>query len=304
MKHCGMGKNAMLKSVQDNMYFDHKDLVKDMIRRHQLVLYFVFTFAFSWSFWTIPIFLSIGIYQNSSLSSAFGLGVLGPIAISTLLSLKIFGGEGIKNLASRIGFKGVQLRWYFFAALTFAGISIVTLLVYSTSVGALEKTFQYYSFGDYISMMPVFLNFATFEEVGWRGFALPRLRNTLNPLTASIVLGFIWGVWHFPKLISEGTTDVNSFIVIMFFAVLVSLFMSWIYENSKGSIALAILTHAALNSAIYAINPEVLTRIGYNNASIIFLLTLTVFIACIVLYNGVKLKKSPKSQLNICKEIR
>lgn len=270
-----------------------------MIKKYQLILYFVMTFAFSWFFWTIPIFLSMGIYKNSSLSSYFGLGVLGPIVISTLLSLEIFGGSGVRDLTSRIGFKGVQFRWYFFAALTFVGISIATLLVYFILAGALEKTFQYYSFGDYISMMPIFLVFSTFEEVGWRGFALPRLRNTFNPLTASIVLGVIWGVWHFPKLISEGTTDVNSFIVILAFAVLVSLFMSWIYENSKGSIALAILAHAALNSAIYAIDSEVLTKIGYNNVSIIFLMILTVFIACIILYNGVKLRKTPEMSAEV-----
>lgn len=272
-------------------------------QKHRLILYFVLTFAFSWFFWTIPIFLSRGIYKNSSLSSIFWLGVLGPIVVSTLLSLKIFGGSGVRDLTFRIGFKGVQLRWYFFAALTFVGISIATLLVYFILAGAPEKTFQYYSFGDYISMMPIFMVFSTFEEVGWRGFALPRLRNTFNPLTASIVLGVIWGVWHFPKLISEGTTDVNSFIVIMFFAVLVSMFMSWIYENSKGSIALAILTHAALNSAIYAIDPEVLMKIGYNDVSIIFLMIMTVFIACITLYNGVKLKKNPEMSTKLGKVV-
>jgi membrane protease YdiL (CAAX protease family) len=163
--------------------------VKKVIKNHRLILYFVLTFVFSGLFWTIPIFLSLGIYKNSSLSSAFGLGVLGPIAVSTLLSLRIFGGKGVRDLASRFGFKEVQLRWYFFAALTFVGISLASLLVYFILDGVPGKTFQYYSFGDYISMMPVFLVFATFEEVGWRGFALPRLRNTLSPLTASIVLG-------------------------------------------------------------------------------------------------------------------
>lgn len=271
-----------------------------MIKNHRLILYFVLTFVFSWFFWTIPIFLSRGIYKNDSLSSAFGLGVLGPIAVSTLLSLRIFGGRGVRDLASRFGFKEVQLRWYFFAALTFVGISIATLLVYFILDGGLEKTFQYYSFGDYISMMPVFLVFATFEEVGWRGFALPRLRKTLSPLAASIVLGIIWGVWHFPKLISEGTTDVKSFIVIMIFAVLLSLFMSWIYENTKGSITLAILAHASVNAAINAINPQVLTRIGFNKASVIFLMILSVFSACIVLISGVKLKlRSRKNKSSI-----
>jgi membrane protease YdiL (CAAX protease family) len=265
-----------------------------VIKKHQLVIYFVLTFAFSWFFWTIPIFLSKGIYKNSSLSSAFGLGVLGPIAVSALLSLRIFGGKGVRDLASRFGFKEVQLRWYFFATLTFVGISIAILLVYFILDGGLEKTFQYYSFGDYISMMPVFLVFATFEEVGWRGFALPRLRNTLSPLTASIVLGVIWGVWHFPKLISEGTTDVKSFIVIMIFAVLLSLFMSWIYENTKGSITLAILAHASVNAAINAIAPLVLMRVGYNRASVIFLIVLLIFIIFIFLFNSDKLKKTPK----------
>jgi uncharacterized protein len=265
-----------------------------MIKKHPLAYYFLFTFLLSWAFWTIPIFLSLGVYKNNVLSSAFGLGVISPIVISVLLSLKAFGGKGIRDLISRFGLKGIHFRWYLIAAFSLIVVSITTLLIYFLLEGTPEKTFQYYSFNNYVSMMPVFLIFATLEEVGWRGFALPGLRKTLNALPASIMLGVIWSVWHFPKLICEGTVDINSFFVIVFFGILFSLFLSWIYENSNGSITLSILAHAAGNAAIYAINPEVLTKIGYNKPSIIYVIIFFLFIISVVLFYGINLRRSQK----------
>jgi membrane protease YdiL (CAAX protease family) len=265
-----------------------------MIKKYPLVFYFLFTYLLSWFFWTIPIFLSLGIYKNESLNSFFGLGVLAPIIVSAVLTQKRFGGKGIRDLTSRLRVNNVPFRWYLIAALTFMGLSIGTLVIYSLIHKIPVKVLHDYSYSSYLSMMPVFLIFATFEEVGWRGFALPRIRETHNPISSSFILGVIWWIWHFPKLISEGTTDINSFIVLMFFAVLFSLFMSWIYENNHGSISLAILAHAAGNSAIYAINPGVLLKIGYNEASIIYVMILFSFMVFVVMTHGPDLQDSHK----------
>lgn len=266
-----------------------------MTKKHPLFLYFLFTYLIAWLFWTIPIVLSLGVYKSESLRSLFGLGVLAPIVVATLLSCKIFGGDGIKSLIDRFRVKGVLIRWYLAAAFTFVGISIAMLLIYFLLEGTPpESIFQTYSLGDYFSMLPVFIVFATLEEVGWRGFALPKLRKTISPLPASILLGLIWAVWHVPKLISEGTTDVSSFIVMVGFGVLLSLFLTWIYENTNGSVTLAILAHAAFNSSIFAIDAEVLTKIGYNKPSIIYLILLVALIALIVSYSGRELKRQQK----------
>lgn len=265
-----------------------------MIKNRPLIIYFLLTYLLAWSFWTIPIFLSLGVYKNDSLRSVYGLGVMAPIVIAFLLSLKAFGGDGIKDLVARFGIRGVQLRWYLIASFSFVGLSVATLFFYFLLRGTPEMVFQTYSLIKYLSLLPVFLVFATLEEVGWRGFALPRLRKVMDPLPASILLGLIWAIWHFPKLISEGTTDVPSFIVILVFGILMSLFLSWIYENTNGSVTLAVLTHAASNSAIFGIDAEVLTKIGYNKASIIYLIIMVALIALIVLYNGPKLKRQRK----------
>lgn len=263
-----------------------------MIKKRSLFLYFLFTYLIAWFFWTIPIFLSVGVYKSESLRSLFGLGVLAPIVVATVMSTKIFGRNGIRSLIDRFHVKGVLIRWYLVAAFTFVGISIAMLLIYFLlEEKPTESIFQTYSLGNYFSMLPVFIVFATLEEVGWRGFALPELRKTLSPLPASILLGLIWAVWHVPKLISEGTTDVSSFIVMVAFGVLLSLFLTWVYENSNGSVTLAILAHAAFNSSIFAIDTEVLTKIGYNKPSIIYLILLFALIALIVSYSGTTLKR-------------
>lgn len=267
-----------------------------MFKKHPLFFYLFFTFLFSWFFWTIPILQSLGIYKNNAFSSVFGLGVLFPLVVAVLLSMKAFGGKGLRDLASRFSLKGVHLKWYLISAFSFLVISLATLLIYSLLYGTPESIFHYFVISNYITTMPILLLFAAFEEVGWRGFALPILRNKFNALTASIILGAIWAVWHLPKLVSEGTTDSYSFIIILFFGILFSVFISWIYENSSGSITLAILTHAAGNAAIYAISPDLLTKIGYNKPSVIYVIVLFVSIAAIVFFNGVDLKKAASNQ--------
>ena len=266
-----------------------------MFKKHPLFFYLLFTFLLSWIFWTIPIMQSLGVYDNNAFSSAFGLGVLFPMVVAVLLSMQIFGGKGLRDLGSRFSLKGVHFKWYLISAFSFLAISFATLLIYSLLYGSPESIFRYFAISNYITSMPILLLFATFEEVGWRGFALPILRNRFNALTASIILGVIWTVWHLPKLISEGTTDSYSLIIILFFGILFSIFISWLYENSNGSITLAILTHAAGNAAIYAISSDLLTKIGYNRPSIIFVIVLFVSISAIVFFNGVNLKNCKQS---------
>ena len=78
--------------------------------------------------------------------------------------------------------------------------------------------------------MPLILLIALGEEYGWRGFLLPRLMKRYNLLQASMRLGLIWGLWHFPAyLIGTGVPLQMDFLVFLLWVVLGTLFISWIY---------------------------------------------------------------------------
>lgn len=100
--------------------------------------------------------------------------------------------------------------------------------------------------------------FLILEEVGWRGYALPRLQKRYSAFNSSLILGLIWAVWHFPFwtiIPIEGAPE--PFYIFYFTgsigAICMSIFLTWIYNNTRRSIALSALCHASFNATIGAI---------------------------------------------------
>jgi membrane protease YdiL (CAAX protease family) len=87
------------------------------------------------------------------------------------------------------------------------------------------------------------------EEIGWRGYALPRLSEHLGLPSASIVLGVIWAVWHLPFFFFAGNDKSGqSFPVYLLSATGLSVAMAWLYWRTNGSLLLTMLMHAAVNN--------------------------------------------------------
>ncbi len=95
-----------------------------------------------------------------------------------------------------------------------------------------------------------------FDEIGWRGFALPRLQRRHGPLVGSLVLGVLWALWHLPLFLipawdtpHDGPLDVALFVVL---AVGTAVVFTWVFNSTGGSVLLAILTHGSLNTGVAA----------------------------------------------------
>ena len=87
------------------------------------------------------------------------------------------------------------------------------------------------------------------EEVGWRGYALPRLARRLGLGGGSVVLGVIWAVWHLPLFFIPGSgSDGQSFVIYLAHVIALSVATSWLYWRSSGSLFLPMLMHAAVNN--------------------------------------------------------
>ena len=87
------------------------------------------------------------------------------------------------------------------------------------------------------------------EELGWRGFALPRLLKGRSALSAGVILGVIWGVWHLPAFILAGTPQNNmSFPLFMIGIVALSVLMTWAFKGTSGSVLAAVLIHWTFNT--------------------------------------------------------
>ncbi len=87
------------------------------------------------------------------------------------------------------------------------------------------------------------------EEIGWRGFLLPRLLERMSPLSASLVLGVIWGVWHLPIDLYAGfaAEGAGAVVVRIIYLLPLSVLFTWCYLGSRGNLLVALLLHTSLN---------------------------------------------------------
>ena len=224
------------------------------ITRYQILLFFLLTLAISWTIW-IPATIA-KLHGETTIVAPEGL--VGGIArwtpgfVAILLSFLVFGKIGIGKLFQAIKIWRVGLFWYIFA-LFFQIIIFYLGMAVDALVGNLyEVTSPLISvYGSQaVLMAPIVILFAFpgafAEELGWRGYVLPRLQNNLNALLSSIVVGIFWGAWHIPLLIyfgDLGATDFAGYLLAVVNFIPVAILYTWIYNNTKGSLLLVTLFH-------------------------------------------------------------
>ena len=102
-------------------------------------------------------------------------------------------------------------------------------------------------FGEIVAWVAIFLVFSgpLGEEPGWRGYALPGMLKQQGALAASLVLGVLWSAWHLPLGLVGDLTLYGSI-----HAVLAAVVFTWLWQNSRGSVLLAILMHASHQNSV------------------------------------------------------
>lgn len=179
--------------------------------------------------------------DNNNLSF---LSVFMPSVLALIYTLIIQGKKGAYDLFVKQTVKKTKFKWYLLAL---AGIPFAGFMAVLTSID-----FDFANFGlRSTQLMPQMLMItliALGEEYGWRGFLLPRLMKKFNLLYSSLILGLIWGIWHFPAyLIGTGTPLDMPFMVFLLWVVLGTFFISWIYYYTR-SVLTSILVHISANA--------------------------------------------------------
>ena len=95
------------------------------------------------------------------------------------------------------------------------------------------------------------------EEPGWRGFALPRLQRLHGPLVGSLILGPLWALWHLPLFWVRAWNFPPTLLNIVLFvlaAIPFTIVMTWVFNNTKGSLLIAVLVHATFDMTFVILN--------------------------------------------------
>ena len=103
-------------------------------------------------------------------------------------------------------------------------------------------------------VLVVILGGPLFEELGWRGFALPRLQPLHGPLVGTLILGLLWALWHLPQFLvpswaeSSGGRGFLAIVKFVLIAIAFAIVTTWVFNNTKGSVFLAILVHTSIDA--------------------------------------------------------
>jgi membrane protease YdiL (CAAX protease family) len=223
-----------------------------LVTRFRLPLFFLLTLVLSWGAW-IPAAVAAVQGQQSMLAPTGMLGGLArwtPGLVAALVVALAGGRAAVGDLLRPLRIWRVGPGWYLFAlaypaAVQFAGRGIDILLGRAAELTSPLVA----NYGErYAAMVPVVILFAFpgvfAEELGWRGFALPRLQERCNGLLSSVVLGIVWGLWHIPLFVYFDYA-LPTLIVEVFTFVPASVLYTWVYNNTRGSLLLVSLLHLA-----------------------------------------------------------
>jgi membrane protease YdiL (CAAX protease family) len=208
------------------------------IKRHPLSIFFSLTFVISWA--AMALWLRGG-------GEAIPWFTFGPLLAALIVAALAAGREGLKDLLRRQVCWQVDIRWYAVAIGLPIALELATVAL-NVAFGAHSPAWE--RMRPWPSILSMFVMYALVsgplgEELGWRGFALPRMlgrfaNHPSGALIASLLLGVIHAAWHLP-LFLVGEMDVPSLLGTIVGAIVVT----WLFQHTHGSVLLAVLFHAA-----------------------------------------------------------
>jgi membrane protease YdiL (CAAX protease family) len=186
----------------------------------------------------------------------FFIGVFGPLASAAYVTHAT--GAPVRGWLRAIFRVRIDRRWYL-AALAFP---LLLMAVVSVEFAALGESLDFSLAGERMASYLPLLIFCILlnggpEEPGWRGFALPRLQERLSPVRSTLVLGFLWALWHLPVLAFEddpqhglGTLEFIGVLASTVIGIMLYAFTYTFLWNKTRSALACILLHASYNTAI------------------------------------------------------
>jgi membrane protease YdiL (CAAX protease family) len=233
------------------------------MRQHPIVAYFTFAFAGTWVL-QMPMVLGtngLGVFPYEVPMALFAILFIlsvfaGPTLSAFLVTNALDGKEGRRKLFRRYGQWRVHPLWYTLAIFGFPTIYLIAISISLGSVPFTDMRANWTTFfSPYLFAVLIFPAFLTWgEEPGWRGFALTRMQESYHPLLATVIVGFLHALWHLPVFllvsgpIALGPFDLSSFARNTAVTIAIAIFFTWIFNNARGSILIAVLVHASLNA--------------------------------------------------------
>lgn len=230
------------------MYPNSNPKNRSFIYRHRVAIFFVLGYALVWAVWSTTIAEQLGII---SLHIPNNPGYYGLPVAALLVAWLAEGREGVLDIVRRMFRWRITARWYLIGtgvpiALSLIGMGMYRLIGVAPQVGVMLPLG-----GVGLYMLGHGIFFWGTEELAWRGFALPRLQHGRSALSAALILGLVWAIWHTPLfLMTTVGQSAYPYVGFLLFTIAESVLMTWIYNNTGGSVLMACIVHTASDGSL------------------------------------------------------
>jgi membrane protease YdiL (CAAX protease family) len=274
--------------------------VKNKLAISNIILFFIIALGWSCGIWILLI---------PSVQETFGLhldpmwawlGLIGPGLSAVVISIKENRLLGLRRLFTPLTCWCVPIVYYLIVYVGvfvfYAGASWLSVFVYgdegAKSLNWLLDNIKapFFNLHGIWVIIEITIIYTLCEELGWRGYALPKINNYLTGLSAALIIGILWTLWHVPLIYLYGSSlNIDSSIIYFFHIECMSIFYAWLYFKADRSLLLTGLFHGTTDG-IGAFFPMTHSMIGQGPN--LPTLVLEIFVAIIMIPYLWKIKKS------------
>lgn len=237
--------------------------IKSIINKHPLFSFFLLAFALSWILW-IPLMyghfkLGWTSWEGNSwknYKTMLGiLGSLGPALSALIITYLLDGKTKVQSLLKSVVLWKFNIFWWLLVL--YGWWLLCSVLAVVLNLSETQNVLQNFLYSlinipamMFILQLPLLIGIFG-EEVGWRGFALPKLLEKYNPIIASFILALPWILWHAPLFVFQewrGNSSLFDFFLNYFLLVIpLTLIFTWVFQKTRGSLLFVILLHKSYN---------------------------------------------------------
>lgn len=217
-----------------------------------LVPFLALTFGLTWGIAALLILFTdeiVAIFGEISMSNPlFILAVYSPGFAGVFLVWCKYGIKGLGSFFRRLTLWRASTLWWLFLTL---GIPAIVYLGAAVK-GTINDPFPFSPWFQVFPALALALFLGPIEEFGWRGLALPLLQRKFAPFWAGLILGIIWATWHIPSFLMSGTPQ-SAWSFAPYFAgvVAISVILTPLFNDSRGSLLIAVLYHFQMMNPIW-----------------------------------------------------
>lgn len=279
--------------------------IKTFIKRHAVLTFYIVVFGISWGGFLLTVGLTTSMAVVEIPPAAILSMVAGPIVASILLISLVYGRAGWRVFRAQLFRWQVDVRWYavalLLAPILMAAVLFALSLVspdFLPGIVTTDNKVAYLLFNLWIALTAGFI-----EEIGWTGFAVPALRQRYGMFRTGLIVGVLWGAWHFLGNVAAaetvaGTLPLSIYLPLILCTLLVGslvafrVLMVWVYERTD-SLLLAMLMHVSLTASVRILTPVPNVGVSLLLAEFVLASVLWIVVGIVAVANRSQMPRQP-----------